>query len=373
MRIDCRLNTQKITYILFLFILILPFAMNLLGMHSLLSSTQSIVCVSILLTLCWILNFSKSTHINDMYILLLNLIFLTLNLFINMSFGVVLNFYNIIITFLVLKNLQFSRQQIKRIRGVLVVCLIILLSSFSITQAYGSLLVYSGNTYINANTYGILWLALFFNLILLIDLHVSNRLWKIWLLALTILISMSFIWASGCRTALFALVFFCVMCMMKKLDCKKVFVVLIVAGFILPSIYIALSEAYGDVQLMGKNLFSGRQNVWAKTWEQIKLSPILGTGTTLMIDIGNGNYTDSAHNVYLGIWKTIGIVPLVTFVVYLFKFSNTQHHNTIGKKAFLSCLLVCIFETVLNDSNYNILYISLLMTVQEQKNNKENL
>ena len=363
MGINYKIRKQEITGVLVLFTLVLPFIMSFVGMHVLLSSHISIIFVAILLTLCWMFNFSETTSKTEFLFLIVNAIFLLLNVLFNASYGIVLNFYSYIISFLIFENLTFSVRQMKAIRISVSVCIAVLLFSFEITKAYDFLFItYRGNT-VNTNTYGILWLALCYNLILLIDLYSESK-WKILCFLVVIGWSGKFIWDSICRTAIMALAFFCVIFVVKKWNCKKILLMLVLIGLVFPSIYILMYEFLGDVEILGKSLFSGRQIVWLSTWEYIRNAPILGSGTANMINMGNGAFTDSAHNVYLGIWKTLGIVPLTTFIIYLFK---TKDYTAIGKKAFLSCLLICIFETLLSDPNYNLIFVSLLMNRQKEK------
>lgn len=363
MGINYKIRKQEITGVLVLFTLVLPFIMSFVGMHELLSSHISIIFVAVLLTLCWVFNFSETTSKTEFLFLIVNAIFLLLNVLFNESYGIVLNFYSYIISFLIFENLTFSVRQMKVIRISVSVCIAVLLFSFEITEAYDFLFItYRGNA-VNTNTYGILWLALCYNLILLIDLYSESK-WKILCFLVVIGWSGKFIWESKCRTAIMALAFFCMLFIVKKWNCKKILLMLVLIGLVFPSIYILMYEFLGDVEILGKSLFSGRQIVWLSTWEYIRNTPILGSGTANMINMGNGAFTDSAHNVYLGIWKTLGIVPLITFIIYLFKIKD---YTTIGEKAFLSCLLICVFETLLSDPNYNLIFVSLLMNRQKEK------
>lgn len=363
MRGNLKIGKREITWAMILLSLVIPFVMSFLGMHELLSSHISIIFVAVLLTLCWVINFSETTSKIDFLILIINSVFLLINVLFNESYGIVLNFYSYIIAFLIFEKLVFSTRQITIIRASISACITILLFSFQITKAYNFLFItYKGNE-VNSNTYGILWLALCYNLVLLIDALGESK-WKIVLFAVVIGWSGKFIWESKCRTAIMALVFFCVCFLSKKWNYRKILLMIVIAGIVFPGIYILMYESLGNVEVLGKSLFSGRQIVWLSTWEYIKSMPILGSGTENMISMGNGAFTDSAHNTYLGIWKTLGLVPLITFIFYLFQIKD---YTEIGKKAFLSCVLICIFETLLTDPSYNLIFVSLLMNRRKEK------
>lgn len=119
----------------------------------------------------------------------------------------------------------------------------------------------------------------------------------------------------------------------------------------------------GNFDFFGKSLFTGRQDVWNEVWQTIKHSPIIGTGTKYLIE-WSGNVTDSAHNTYWGFWKTVGVIPFISFVLFMFAGKNVKFNNSkndIAKKAFLACMIICVVETLLNDSNYNFLFLLLLL------------
>ena len=95
----------------------------------------------------------------------------------------------------------------------------------------------------------------------------------------------------------------------------------------------------------------------------------MGSGTIFgMTSSSGGTLTDSAHNVFWGLWKTVGVVPLIVFVYCICKGKNigkVTKVNKIEKKMFLACIVISAFETVFNDSNLYIFFISLLLTQKE--------
>ena len=148
---------------------------------------------------------------------------------------------------------------------------------------------------------------------------------------------------------------------------------MIIVILIVPFIYLSVIKYIEKIELFEKSIFT-RSTVWESTINLIKSHPIIGCGTRPDIMLDSGGYTTSAHNVFLGVWKTIGIVPLITLMIYLVRGKNIKYvskENYLAKKAFLCCMLVCIFETMLNDSDIYIFFITLLMTIRENETEKK--
>lgn len=360
-------QTQTASYFCILCILFCPFVLRLIGTQDFLSSTASIIIISICWTICWALNFKETTKIAELIIFIINCLFLILSMLRNGSLGVVITYYNIMVGLMVLNNISFSSRQIKTIRFFEVFLLTSLLLSFSYTWQYGSIWVYDGDNHINSNTYGILLLLLYLNIMCLIDSFTLKVRKKIILLVVLTIVAIYYIGQSGCRSAIIAVLTFFVLNIYKQYKYKKFLLFFVIMGLTLPVIYISMYEILGNVEFLGKNLFSGRQMLWRNTWNAIKEALFLGSGTTEKIQIGNGLATDSTHNVYLAFWKTIGIVPLISFIWLLFRGKNTNwalYNNSVNRKAFLSCMIICMVETLLNDNNYNYLVMLFLMEAE---------
>ena len=195
---------------------------------------------------------------------------------------------------------------------------------------------------------------------------------------------------SDFRSALVSEFFLVVIVFIEKVNYKKMLFLLVLSGFLIPVLYISLHETLGGLDFLGKSLYTGREAVWLHSWEFIKEAPILGSGTSERIVVQIGEITDSTHNIYLAFWKAIGIAPMLMFLWCLLNGENTnttllfvwcllngRHvdemtpHNVLSKKAFLACMVVSLVETLLNDPNYNFLFMLLLMNVDEEFNQKK--
>ena len=367
---------QRLTYFLMMCILICPFFLRYLGEGILLSSSIGIAIICIFLMLCMAINLKAVTKRRDFGMFIVTILLLFASLLKNGSLGVVITFLNMCMFLILLNNISFTLRQVQFIRVVTIVLLVYLISGFKLRWKYGILWVYDGFDNINLNTYGILLLVLYFNVVSLIGLIVKKRLVRDIAFVVSTVAALYYIWQSECRSAIISMVFLVGIMFIDRVNYKKVLFLLVLAGAIVPILYISSYEVLGNIQFLGKSLYTGREVVWLHTWEIIKNAPILGSGTSESLVISIGEITDSAHNIYLAFWKTIGLAPTLLFVWCLL---NGRHvddmtpHNVLSKKAFLACMVVSLVETLLNDANYNFLFMMLLMEVDENSAVKRRL
>lgn len=145
---------------------------------------------------------------------------------------------------------------------------------------------------------------------------------------------------------------------------EKHFKVLIVFSFLIcllvPVVYVALYN-YFDGQsfmILGKNLFSGRQDVWQDAFDMIGRNPVFGVGNEEKFS----GVFDSAHNSMLAIWKTSGVILLVIYIIS-FVIAKPTLAKQVDINLFLRCAIIPVifiaaFETILTDS---FLYIFALI------------
>ena len=359
---------QRLTYFLMLCILICPFVLRYMGEGILLSSSIGIAIICIFLMLCTLVNFNAVIKRKDFGIFIVTILLLLASLLKNGSLGVVITFLNMCMFLILLNNISFSLRQVQIIRVVTIALLIYMISGFKIRWKYGVLWVYDGFDNINLNTYGILLLVLYFNVVSLIGLIVKKKLVRDIAFVASTVAALYYVWQTECRSAIISMVFLVGIMFIDRVNYKKVLFLLVLAGAIVPILYISSYEVLGNIQFLGKSLYTGREVVWLHTWEIIKNAPILGSGTSESLVISIGEITDSAHNIYLAFWRTIGIVPTLLFVWCLLTGRHVNEmtpHNVLSKKAFLACMVVSLVETLLNDANYNFLFMMLLMNVDE--------
>lgn len=368
-------NNRLIYYSVFAIICI-PFVFYWMNLQELFSSSLSISITSIILTVCLIKIYDKVCDNSDLFILFFCISALCLNNVIYGNIGANLTLYNIVILLIVFNNVEFSKKQVQRIRFIMILLLLIFLLSLNLKPVYSTILVHDmRDNKINPNTLGMLVLAVYFQGFIFIDEFIKSKFLKFIFYITITYFSMKYIYLSESRTSLISASLFIILYLIKIVNLKnykRMLSYMILAVLIIPFLYQIIIMSVGNIEIMGKSIFT-RSLVWDSTINLIKTHPLIGCGTKADILMNPGEYTSSAHNVFLGVWKTIGIVPMITLMIYLLRGSNIKYvspENYLSKKAFLCCMFVCAFETMLNDSNTYLFFITLLMTIKESETEK---
>ena len=140
--------------------------------------------------------------------------------------------------------------------------------------------------------------------------------------------------------------------------------ILLISSLLFTLLYVQLAENYGDIEMFDKKLFSGRQYVWESAFKQIRKYPIFGSGTDFAMISAQGETTQSTHNTVLGLLRTLGIIPTVTFLIYAGKTLDFKKKTRVDKYAqfaFISCLVVSFFEQLLTERFMYMLFLSFLL------------
>lgn len=362
-----RLNCGIVTIIIYL-----PFVFHWLGIHNVFSSPLSIAIILIILTFMFLCNFNAVLNKVDVVAILLLVSMLFLNGLTYRSWGVIFTCCNITILSILFNNIQFKKKQLRNIHLLIVILLGIFLLTLKIEPLYKT---YTVHTYrdieININTFGFLVLAIYFHFLLFLEKTSSGKGVKCFLFIVATILAIYYIDMSSCRSALLAMGLFFVFTFFKNWVMeryKRWLLIFIIIAIIFPFFYLGYIEIFEDAVFAGKSMAS-RGVVWKSAWMAIKLFPITGSGTIFAMLSNSGQYTDSAHNVFWGLWKTVGIISMLIFAYYLYQgrnIRNVTYNNRTAKKMFLSCMSVCVFETLLNDSNLFIFYMTLLLTEKEE-------
>ncbi len=128
--------------------------------------------------------------------------------------------------------------------------------------------------------------------------------------------------------------------------------------------YVFLHQIFGQITILGKGLFTGREIIWESAFGQIKDYFVFGSGTEFQVETVNSGTTYSIHNTLLGIWKSFGLIPTVSFILI---FINDMR-NVDGKRyqtaefALLSCLIICFFESFFTESTLYLLFLTFLLS-----------
>lgn len=367
------MNTNKVSFNIIISIIILPFVLNWFGYHDFLSSPLSIAITSVLLTMCLVLSLYKGMNMRDLIVTGVLAIMLWITAIINHSLGTVLTCYNIFLLSFLFNNLQFEKKQLNIIHLLIVILLGIFILTLDFKPNYATYNVFQRNgEEININSFGILILAFYYHFLILLNSIFKKGIKHFLFLCITP-IAIYLIEISGCRSAYLALIVFLILYLSKNFvvsQYKKILFIAVVFAIIFPFVYLQIADKLEGINFGGKSLLS-RQVVWQSTIELIKEYPLLGSGTIHAMKMSLSNlYTSSAHNVFLGLWKTVGIIPMILFAFRLNKGKNMNaitKSNIIKKKMFLSCIVLCIFETLLNDSNTYLFFMTLLLTEKEEE------
>lgn len=368
------MSTSKASFNIIIGIIILPFILNWFGYHTFLSSPLSIAVTSVLLTICMLLNLREGMKMNDIIVTGILAIMLWITAIVNHSLGCVLTCYNIFLLSFLFNNLQFEKKKLAIIHLLIVFLLGTFILTLDFKPNYQTYNVFQKNgEEININSFGVLILAFYYHFLILLNSFFKKGIRHFLFLCITP-IAIYLIEISACRSAYLSLVVFLILYLNKNFivnQYKKILFFVVAFAIVFPFIYLQVADKLIGIEFGGKPLLN-RQVVWKSTVELIKQYPLLGSGTVHAIKMSLSNlYTDSAHNVFLGLWKTVGIIPMILFAFRLNKGKNMDvitKSNIIKKKMFLCCIVLCIFETLLNDSNTYIFFMTLLLTQKEEEN-----
>ena len=369
------MNTNKINYHIIICIIVLPFIFNWIGYHTFLSSPLSISITSVLLSISLLLTLQKGMHVNDLILTwtLIGMLWITATMY--NSLGTVFTCYNIYMLSFILNNTEFEKKQLRNIHLLIVILLGIFIATLEFTPHYATYKIYQRNgEEININSFGVLILAFYYHFLILLN-NVFRKSIRYFLFLCITPAAIYLIELSMCRSAYLSLVFFLILYLKKKFNMqryRKVLFIVVIIAIIFPFVYLYFIDKLTILNFAGKSLLS-RKEVWESTIQLIKQHPIFGSGTIYSMKMSANNlYTSSAHNVFLGLWKTVGFFPMIIFALRLNKGKNMRvisQPNVIKKKMFLSCIFLCIFETLLNNSDTYIFFMTLLLTERDEEAN----
>lgn len=121
--------------------------------------------------------------------------------------------------------------------------------------------------------------------------------------------------------------------------------------------YFQLNEL--SLKYTGKNIMSGRGQLWEKLLDIISLKPLVGHGAG--VSLGTFLNTDlSPHNLYLQIAMQVGIVGIILFALFMFMLWMNFWKNRHDKRViFSACFFIAIifhqaFEVSLLQINFGI-------------------
>ena len=342
------------------------------------SSKESILLVSLTLVLIIFLLYETNTVLtkNTLVIVAANAlsIFSTLLLYKGTGSGLLL--LDIVLAIFIFNNITINTKEYIVIHFLFAAASLLFLFQFDLGSIASGWIRGNGIS-INANSVGIVSLAVFFHLCCIIRYIPKNSVRKVCYFISTL--SMGYLVSmSNSRSSLIAMIFFAAISIIRKKEIDTPKYKMLVSGILIlslmfPIFYMALYGKIGNITFLGKNFFSGRQYIWGDALMYIKAHPILGTGTAFGYNTGERTLTDISHNMMLGIQKSFGIIPTLTIIFFMFndyiiRGSNKKYYrDRITQVALLSSLIVGFGESFLTDCHFCFLFLTfLLMNIENE-------
>ena len=357
--------------------------MALLGVAAIASGRFAIVsssgvgigltCLSVIL-LTWM---GIASHIllrkDYIFILLLNTLFVMMTLCFYSAWGTALIFAQVLIGCCVLNNLVLSKRMYCWVHGICFIGILVYVLTLDIATINHSVAYNRQGVLVNPNTVGILALGGALHGICWASV-LRHQLCRYVLLSLCLVGGGLLIIKFRCRSAFLMLVFFWLIFIWKNKPfqentCCWLTRMILLGSLLLPCLYVYLYlYTNANWELFGKGLFTGRQFVWHDAFYYILQNPLLGVGNEGLLEMGNSfkeaRLTDSTHNVMLGIWKSLGCVPLVSFWWLLCHKGHYKESPTMvlaAQIAFLASLFGTYFENSYTNAGYGALFLLLLL------------
>lgn len=149
----------------------------------------------------------------------------------------------------------------------------------------------------------------------------------------------------------------------KRLGTLFVSFSIMVIGVLFPIFYVKVfkSGVLRDGEILGKNVFSGREWIWMRFFDYLKNNTsafLFGTGYN---DSFYKSGSFNLHNAYLMIFAQYGIIVSLTYLIYLISiFANMYHKGAVGDLK-LRMYFVVIINLFVGATETTLSYIPLLI------------
>ena len=308
-------------------------------------------------------------------LVLLNLLSLTMTLVLSngVGLGVVLTAFYFTTSIVLYNSISFDKKAINISRYIICGAILLLFAMSKYTKSINGnwIHVFSRITErkINNNSIAILIVAVTLLFVVLLKKYYESKgKGSLTVVGAITVLGMIAAYPFGGRIAIASIALFFVLLMLRGIKIKTslyspLCIIMFILAIIIPVIYINLYHLVGNFTFMGKDFFTGRQNIWYEAFEQISAHPIFGSGTVLTFnDIGYA--TESTHNAMLGIWKNVGIVPLVTVIVCFFK--RRYEYIKLEDRAIFAFLIIMFTESFFMDSHFSFIFLVFMLRSHDQ-------
>lgn len=251
----------------------------------------------------------------------------------------------VIIFFSMLSVLEISEAEFSEFAKKLLLYLILITEAglFAISFLYRFNWEHYKSAGVNPNTLGVIFLII--PMIYFLMDENKSKIKKYTFLGLIIISAFGMI---NCRSrmAIVSLAVYCILIILpnKILNGKSFFILaaaVIVLGTVFPIVYVILCKSGYKVGLLGKNIFTGRQLIWFKTYLAMKLNavyPIFGIGSNIRENV-------NLHSNYVGVFFNFGVIGYAiyySFILVIIKKCSVFFKNRTVKLSLLMFLCVAL-------------------------------
>lgn len=335
-----------------------------------------LICKFSLMSLLFLLHVYDIPKTQHFIFILLTLVMLISSLY-NNNLGVFLLMMILFMAFIVFPQIELSithKKNLLLLLGTITFCIFIYAMAAPLVQRdffeYASWFIYCYSP-LNANTCGFLIVASFFYISSSMDLITIKR--DKWIISLLFVVAVCFVLFLECRTALLILVIFAIAYLLSQRSWLKPVVYYVGLTFAMSFciIYCLLwTEMNANLQtesieILGKELFSGREKIWKAAFTGFLQHPLIGNGSEYLTKMTTFS---SAHNVLLGILVIMGILPALGYIYFLFRpgyvLNIKEEQNgslNIPQVCFIASIISTVFECSFTDARLNFLFLPLLL------------
>lgn len=346
------------------------YVISIIPVFTLVTSSNSFFAKLILILTLIILVFlyfsnSKGTiKKNELLMLLINVLSILITSSTYSALGSTITYFNTIFCFILLNNIEVEKKQYCIIHGILGITISCYVFSIPKPTYIGNRIMDSFHNLINTNMISILFLCAYLHIMCVLLQFKKNKI----LITIEILLSLVYggnIWFYGARSAIASMFLFIISIIFVKKSIpyniyKKIVLIILSLSLLFPFLYLAIVKNMDILEFLGKGIGS-RRIVWENCVDVIEAHPLFGVGNDVSIQMrSTGELTTSMHNTLLGLWKILGVVPLITFLFYCTYNCNSIYDNQkmlVSQLAFISTLLICFFESFYTEE---LLYLAFL-------------
>lgn len=323
----------------------------------------------ILLSIMLIVNYHRFSKV-EIFFALLNMFSLIVTLNYHSAFGSAIIFINSLLAFKLFNNISIKRKLFLWLHLINGTCLSIYLFLINRPLYTGNTILDYFNNRINTNLISILFLCAFLHFACYIMLKIDNKKISYLLLFLLGIIYGENIWFYKARSAMLSFILFIVLILLLKKSIsyqksKRICTIALICCLLFPFAYLGLINAIKVVTVFGKGIET-RTLVWNACIEMINQYPIFGCGNDLLVEIkSDGTMSASMHNTMLSIWKILGIVPAISFIIFFFQNDSpeeNQKRNLYSQIAVISTLPICFFESFYTEQLLYLAFLPFMIT-----------